>query len=194
MLQNHAVQSTEWWALGIYAFSPWERTPKISGGTDGGSQTLLGNFEEKISYTCHKLNPDSWHKHYNVRLFPCYQNIDKIREGVCTRREQLSVFTIGRYEQRLCDGPITCPEKSPRVCCEIWKMRRPGTELRCCATKIKRRISEKLRTARTGNGFPAAKECGHAGRSHNIKMDNSASKRVEEFKYLGTTIKNQNSI
>lgn len=33
--------------------------PKISGGTGGGSQTLFGNFEEKISYTRHKLNPDS---------------------------------------------------------------------------------------------------------------------------------------
>jgi len=34
----------------------------------------------------------------------------------------------------------------------------------------------------------------NAGRSHNIKVDNSSSERVEEFKYLGTTLKNQNSI
>jgi UDP-galactopyranose mutase len=34
----------------------------------------------------------------------------------------------------------------------------------------------------------------HAGRSHNIKTDNSYFKRVEEFKYLGTNVTNQNSI
>jgi len=32
------------------------------------------------------------------------------------------------------------------------------------------------------------------GRSHNIKIDNSSLERAEEFKYLGTTITNQNSI
>jgi len=30
--------------------------------------------------------------------------------------------------------------------------------------------------------------------SHIIKMDNSSFARVEEFKYLGTTLANQNSI
>ena len=34
----------------------------------------------------------------------------------------------------------------------------------------------------------------NAGRSHNIKTDNSSFDRVEEFKYLGTTFGNQNSI
>jgi len=34
----------------------------------------------------------------------------------------------------------------------------------------------------------------NAGRSHNIKIDNSSFERVEQFKYLGTTLKNQNSI
>jgi hypothetical protein len=34
----------------------------------------------------------------------------------------------------------------------------------------------------------------NAGRSHNIKIDNSSSDRVEEFKYLGTTLRNQKSI
>jgi len=34
----------------------------------------------------------------------------------------------------------------------------------------------------------------NAGRSHNIKTDNSSFERVEEFKYLGTTLTNQNSI
>jgi len=33
-----------------------------------------------------------------------------------------------------------------------------------------------------------------AGRSHNVKIDNSSFERVEEFKYLGTTLTNQNSI
>jgi hypothetical protein len=34
--------------------------PKIYGGTGGRLQTLFGNFEEeKISYTCQKLNPSS---------------------------------------------------------------------------------------------------------------------------------------
>jgi len=33
-----------------------------------------------------------------------------------------------------------------------------------------------------------------AGRIHNIKIDNRAFERVEEFKYLGTTLANQNSI
>jgi hypothetical protein len=34
----------------------------------------------------------------------------------------------------------------------------------------------------------------NAGGSHNIKTDNSSFERVEEFKYLGTTLRNQNSI
>ena len=31
------------------------------------------------------------------------------------------------------------------------------------------------------------------GRSHSMKIDNSPIERVEEFKYLGTTLTNQNS-
>ena len=34
----------------------------------------------------------------------------------------------------------------------------------------------------------------NARRIHNIKMYNSSFERVEEFKYLGTTLTNQNSI
>jgi hypothetical protein len=35
----------------------------------------------------------------------------------------------------------------------------------------------------------------NAGRSHNIKIENSSFERVEQFKYLGTTLKTyQNSI
>jgi len=34
----------------------------------------------------------------------------------------------------------------------------------------------------------------NAGRSHSIKTDNSSFARVEELKYLGTTLKDQNSI
>ena len=34
----------------------------------------------------------------------------------------------------------------------------------------------------------------NSGRSHNIKIDNSSFERVEEFKYLGTTLTNQISI
>jgi len=34
----------------------------------------------------------------------------------------------------------------------------------------------------------------NAGLSHNIKIDNSSSARVKDFKYLGTTVTNQNSI
>ena len=34
----------------------------------------------------------------------------------------------------------------------------------------------------------------YAGRSHVIKIDNSSFGKVEEFKYLGTTLKNKNSI
>jgi len=34
----------------------------------------------------------------------------------------------------------------------------------------------------------------NAGRSHNIKTDNSLCEWAEELKYLGTTLKNQNSI
>jgi len=33
-----------------------------------------------------------------------------------------------------------------------------------------------------------------AGRSHNVKTDNSSFERVEHLKYLGTTLTNQNSI
>jgi len=34
----------------------------------------------------------------------------------------------------------------------------------------------------------------NAGRYHNIKTDNSSFERVEQFKYLGTTLTQQNSI
>jgi len=34
----------------------------------------------------------------------------------------------------------------------------------------------------------------NAGRSHNINIENSPFERVEEFKYLGTTLTNQNPI
>ena len=34
----------------------------------------------------------------------------------------------------------------------------------------------------------------NAGRIHSMKIDNSSIERVEEFKYLGTTLTNQNSI
>jgi len=34
----------------------------------------------------------------------------------------------------------------------------------------------------------------NAGRIHSTKMDNSPIERVEEFKYLGTTLTDQNSI
>jgi hypothetical protein len=34
----------------------------------------------------------------------------------------------------------------------------------------------------------------NAGRRHNIKTDNSSFESVEEFKYLGKTLTNQNSI
>ena len=34
----------------------------------------------------------------------------------------------------------------------------------------------------------------NAGQSHSMKTDNSSFERVEEFKYLGTILTNQNSI
>jgi hypothetical protein len=34
----------------------------------------------------------------------------------------------------------------------------------------------------------------NAGRSHHIKIDNSSFERVEELKYLGTAVTNQNSV
>jgi hypothetical protein len=34
----------------------------------------------------------------------------------------------------------------------------------------------------------------NAVRSHRITIDNSSFERVDEFKYLGTTLKSQNSI
>ena len=34
----------------------------------------------------------------------------------------------------------------------------------------------------------------NAGRSHSMKTDDSSFERLEEFKYLGTTLTNQNSI
>ena len=34
----------------------------------------------------------------------------------------------------------------------------------------------------------------NAGQSHSMKTDNSSFERLEEFKYLGTTVINQNSI
>ena len=33
-----------------------------------------------------------------------------------------------------------------------------------------------------------------AGRGHSVKIDNSSIERVEEFKYLGMTLTDQNSI
>ena len=34
----------------------------------------------------------------------------------------------------------------------------------------------------------------NAGRIHSVRIDNSTFERVEEFKYLGTTLTHQNSI
>ena len=34
----------------------------------------------------------------------------------------------------------------------------------------------------------------NAGRSHNMRIDNRSFERMEEFKYFGTTLTNQNSI
>jgi len=34
----------------------------------------------------------------------------------------------------------------------------------------------------------------NAGRIHSVRTDNSTFERVEEFKYMGTTLTNQNSI
>jgi len=34
----------------------------------------------------------------------------------------------------------------------------------------------------------------NAGRNHSVRIDNSAFERVEEFKYLRTTLTNQNSV
>jgi len=34
----------------------------------------------------------------------------------------------------------------------------------------------------------------NAGRIHSVRIDNSTFERVEEFKYLGTALKDQNSI
>jgi len=34
----------------------------------------------------------------------------------------------------------------------------------------------------------------NAGRIHSVRIDNNTFERVEEFKYLGTTLTNQNSI
>ena len=34
----------------------------------------------------------------------------------------------------------------------------------------------------------------NAGRSHNMKIDNTSFETVEEFKYLGTTLTYQNSL
>jgi hypothetical protein len=34
----------------------------------------------------------------------------------------------------------------------------------------------------------------NAGRSYGVKIDNSSIERVEEFRYLGTTLTNENSI
>ena len=34
----------------------------------------------------------------------------------------------------------------------------------------------------------------NAGQSHNMNVDNRSFERVEDFKYLGTTLTNQNSI
>jgi len=34
----------------------------------------------------------------------------------------------------------------------------------------------------------------NAGRSHSVRIENNTFERVEEFKYLGTTLTNQNSI
>ena len=34
----------------------------------------------------------------------------------------------------------------------------------------------------------------NAGRNHSVRIDNSTFERVDEFKYLGTTLTNQNSV
>ena len=34
----------------------------------------------------------------------------------------------------------------------------------------------------------------NAGRNHSVRIDNSTFERVEDFKYLGTTLRNQNYV
>jgi hypothetical protein len=54
-----------------------------------------------------------------------------------------------------------------------------------------------LRLILLGNGvrdYLVLSRFQNAGRSHNIKIDNSSFERVEEFKYLRTILRNENSI
>jgi hypothetical protein len=39
-----------------------------------------------------------------------------------------------------------------------------------------------------------SREDQNAGQNHSVRIDNSTFERVEEFKYLGTTLRNQNYI
>ena len=74
----------------------------------------------------------------------------------------------------------------------VYSTRCPDCRRRCRTHATIRRGVAALEEASEplkANEFPE-----YAGRSHNIKIDNSAFERVEEFKYLGTTLKNENSI
>jgi hypothetical protein len=42
--------------------------------------------------------------------------------------------------------------------------------------------------------YMAMSQVQNAGRSHHIKIDNISFERVEQFKYLGTNLNNQNYI
>jgi biotin operon repressor len=44
------------------------------------------------------------------------------------------------------------------------------------------------------NKYKVMSQDQNAGQSHNMKTDDSSFERVEEFKYLGTTLTYQNSI
>ena len=49
-------------------------------------------------------------------------------------------------------------------------------------------------SARCGRKYMIISRDQNAGRSHSMKIDNSSIERVEEFKCLGTTLTNKNSI
>ena len=54
--------------------------------------------------------------------------------------------------------------------------------------------SEEILLEVNANAFMVMSRDQNAGRSHNMKIDNRSFEMVEEFKYLGTTLTNQNSI
>jgi len=110
---------------------------------------------------------------FNFALEYAIRRVQVIQEGLkLNGTHQLPVYVDG--VNILVGSVYTIKENAETL---LVASKETGLEVNCDKTK-----------------YMAMSRDQNAGRSHNLKGDNSSFERVEEFKYLGTTLTNQNSI